>query len=98
MIRRPPRSTLFPYTTLFRSDAKLAQRGGDLLHLLGPPDAVARHALKVVVDHLLPIERRVIVRQRRRDLSSDPRALRGHETFGRERLAALDHHAADHLP
>src|SRR2546430_8624141 len=24
MIRRPPRSTLFPYTTLFRSDAFLA--------------------------------------------------------------------------
>src|SRR3712207_8167071 len=24
MIRRPPRSTLFPYTTLFRSDGKLA--------------------------------------------------------------------------
>src|SRR5438105_11976519 len=24
MIRRPPRSTLFPYTTLFRSSAKLA--------------------------------------------------------------------------
>src|SRR3989442_11073990 len=23
MIRRPPRSTLFPYTTLFRSDAQL---------------------------------------------------------------------------
>src|SRR3989442_8848436 len=28
MIRRPPRSTLFPYTTLFRSD--LVHRGGDL--------------------------------------------------------------------
>src|SRR3712207_8810305 len=26
MIRRPPRSTLFPYTTLFRSDRR---RGGD---------------------------------------------------------------------
>src|SRR5258708_30845843 len=25
MIRRPPRSTLFPYTTLFRSDAPLRQ-------------------------------------------------------------------------
>src|SRR3712207_9448872 len=25
MIRRPPRSTLFPYTTLFRSDADLAE-------------------------------------------------------------------------
>src|SRR2546428_5833208 len=24
MIRRPPRSTLFPYTTLFRSDIRLA--------------------------------------------------------------------------
>src|ERR1043165_8466960 len=29
MIRRPPRSTLFPYTTLFRSDA-----GGIVLELL----------------------------------------------------------------
>src|SRR5260370_5007845 len=26
MIRRPPRSTLFPYTTLFRSSAKWATR------------------------------------------------------------------------
>src|SRR4029079_5386965 len=26
MIRRPPRSTLFPYTTLFRSDQKLRHR------------------------------------------------------------------------
>src|SRR5256885_10830196 len=25
MIRRPPRSTLFPYTTLFRSDRTIAQ-------------------------------------------------------------------------
>src|SRR3712207_8008142 len=30
MIRRPPRSTLFPYTTLFRSDlVGLEVRGGD---------------------------------------------------------------------
>src|SRR5687768_17808170 len=27
MIRRPPRSTLFPYTTLFRSAAACGQRG-----------------------------------------------------------------------
>src|SRR2546422_9018418 len=32
MIRRPPRSTLFPYTTLFRSLAHLLERG--LAHLL----------------------------------------------------------------
>src|SRR3712207_8950899 len=29
MIRRPPRSTLFPYTTLFRSDDHDAVRRGD---------------------------------------------------------------------
>src|SRR3712207_7823705 len=31
MIRRPPRSTLFPYTTLFRSDGGLGEAGA-LLH------------------------------------------------------------------
>src|SRR5439155_6609602 len=40
MIRRPPRSTLFPYTTLFRShderDALLADRGPVRLALLLP--------------------------------------------------------------
>src|SRR3712207_6880472 len=36
MIRRPPRSTLFPYTTLFRSLlVRLAQRGGDEVVVLG---------------------------------------------------------------
>src|SRR2546426_1780807 len=30
MIRRPPRSTLFPYTTLFRSPAHLRLGGPDL--------------------------------------------------------------------
>src|SRR3989441_4183945 len=29
MIRRPPRSTLFPYTTLFRSHANLRASGAD---------------------------------------------------------------------
>src|SRR2546425_7227705 len=35
MIRRPPRSTLFPYTTLFRSNARAGQRGLDQLLLSG---------------------------------------------------------------
>src|SRR5256885_13061497 len=30
MIRRPPRSTLFPYTTLFRSDMHATDRGDSL--------------------------------------------------------------------
>src|SRR3712207_8017359 len=29
MIRRPPRSTLFPYTTLFRSERQPQQRAGE---------------------------------------------------------------------
>src|SRR5438552_17986316 len=33
MIRRPPRSTLFPYTTLFRSDLDIAKtRGLDVVY------------------------------------------------------------------
>src|SRR3712207_8508708 len=41
MIRRPPRSTLFPYTTLFRSEPSSAAgggRGGRLPHSPGGPD------------------------------------------------------------
>src|SRR5258708_35618388 len=40
MIRRPPRSTLFPYTTLFRSRARaLEAKGHDVVHLeIGEPD------------------------------------------------------------
>src|SRR5256885_10292123 len=37
MIRRPPRSTLFPYTTLFRSRLSLARKRG---HLAGVVDQV----------------------------------------------------------
>src|SRR5687768_18001385 len=32
MIRRPPRSTLFPYTTLFRSGSLLGCRGHETVH------------------------------------------------------------------
>src|SRR3712207_1813386 len=35
MIRRPPRSTLFPYTTLFRSAEECRARNGDLLDHVG---------------------------------------------------------------
>src|SRR5256885_10577036 len=32
MIRRPPRSTLFPYTTLFRSDQQLRATSTDMFY------------------------------------------------------------------
>src|SRR3712207_7297519 len=39
MIRRPPRSTLFPYTTLFRSEAAVP---GDVVHAAGGQPAERR--------------------------------------------------------
>src|SRR3712207_8562552 len=58
MIRRPPRSTLFPYTTLFRSDQ-------------GPPPAVRRRADRGGQRHgpAHPRRRRV---QRPRAQDADP--------------------------
>src|SRR2546430_10817698 len=40
MIRRPPRSTLFPYTTLFRSHADLVS--GNFFETLGVQPALGR--------------------------------------------------------
>src|SRR3712207_9103237 len=57
MIRRPPRSTLFPYTTLFRSAPGGRPRrplpgsdahDGAVPHLLLPPDAVVRGELRAL--------------------------------------------------
>src|SRR3546814_11662321 len=48
MIRRPPRSTrtdtLFPYTTLFRSQGALSAAGGDLRQGIGGGEADHRRA------------------------------------------------------
>src|SRR5258705_243250 len=52
MIRRPPRSTLFPYTTLFRSggraDVGVLPRGGDAGRGVDPGLAVFEQAIAVV--------------------------------------------------
>src|SRR5690606_41823768 len=54
MIRRPPRSTLFPYTTLFRSDLVVLRSGGEV-------DAQVAAFEVVVVDG---VEQRVVDEQR----------------------------------
>src|SRR3712207_8383833 len=62
MIRRPPRSTLFPYTTLFRSDSHgliaRPRRGGLLrlrLEMLGPFDAAAAPTQVVLREHAVRV-------------------------------------------
>src|SRR3712207_7977988 len=42
MIRRPPRSTLFPYTTLFRSSGRDLRGGGEAIEAAGEREAGAR--------------------------------------------------------
>src|SRR3712207_8065581 len=64
MIRRPPRSTLFPYTTLFRS----TQQRGDLRAGLGEPEDVVDEEQHVLV--LLVAE---VLRHRQRR-EADPRS------------------------
>src|SRR3712207_9013424 len=51
MIRRPPRSTLFPYTTLFRSTHR--QAGGQLAH--------TGNRVNIAVDEVTPLLKRLAI-------------------------------------
>src|SRR5438034_4019602 len=59
MIRRPPRSTLFPYTTLFRSHSRWRGPGPTVRRNRHAAPRVARHALPVFAARgLRPVLRR----------------------------------------
>src|SRR2546422_9369889 len=76
MIRRPPRSTLFPYTTLFRSRPLLHERLEvlDRRRLLGRPDHYPC---------VLPL----LAFGVRQDAAQDVAGLEGTDVLGGERLA-----------
>src|SRR5256885_11644600 len=70
MIRRPPRSTLFPYTTLFRSVDPSASRGADHRSAAGPGGGV--HGMRS-----LPVSgRRRRAARRQRDRLGDRKSTR----------------------
>src|SRR3712207_9559726 len=59
MIRRPPRSTLFPYTTLFRSEPLALRDAGDVDLVAGGEQVIDRQGLadrevRDVIDAELP--------------------------------------------
>src|SRR3712207_9484893 len=64
MIRRPPRSTLFPYTTLFRSMLKAPFDGMIQERLVGPGDYVAAGDPAVVLVRVHPLRLRLAVPER----------------------------------
>src|SRR3712207_6865123 len=76
MIRRPPRSTLFPYTTLFRSER--ADASGICRRAVGPKDCVREPVLQVAWETKTALDRsrrgasrrQVLPRQPRRDRKS----------------------------
>src|SRR5688572_32541671 len=70
MIRRPPRSTLFPYTTLFRSEQRILQvalgvRGHDRSRKLG---GARRRAIRSAVHR---VGRRDLQRRRSEEHTSE---------------------------
>src|SRR3712207_9134147 len=50
MIRRPPRSTLVPYTTLFRSGVRAAAPGASITAVVNTGDDVTMHGLRICPD------------------------------------------------
>src|SRR3712207_8584717 len=74
MIRRPPRSTLFPYTTLFRSDrlvkAELGREIGDRRLNRGafaglPVGVLPREVSTKSIVHILELAKKVVVLDRK---------------------------------
>src|SRR5256884_9891675 len=58
MIRRPPRSTLFPYTTLFRSDSFV----GELKQELGDMQDIEFRARRIVEHMALALQGSLLMR------------------------------------
>src|SRR2546422_3936972 len=80
MIRRPPRSTLFPYTTLFRSLAARDQRSGGARACVQRDSARGREHHFPTVHHRSP--GRTVMNCWKMMLSSDRKSTRLNSSHG----------------
>src|SRR5205823_9840062 len=87
IVRRPPGSPLFPYTTLFRSAALLGERGGQAGPLRGRVRGAADDPPRAVLGHV--VARRGIGLERH--VGDEPPRAGGHAA------AALEGRAREHL-
>src|SRR3712207_8669275 len=69
MIRRPPRSTLFPYTTLFRSPAMLGDMGS-------AKDVITFHSTYIAPFRTLEVTPLLIDHQARQQAGEDRKSTR----------------------
>src|SRR2546429_1914627 len=84
MIRRPPRSTLFPYTTLFRSTQdeiakRLSVSRASVGRMLDRARKVGLVSINLNADHLNAFE---VSRQLRRTLRADRKSTRLNSSHG----------------
>src|SRR3712207_6988458 len=88
MIRRPPRSTLFPYTTLFRSDRLIVDPGLDF-------GKNTFHSLELVrrLEELTSLRWPVLVAPSRKDVVGETLALAPDQRLDRKSTRLNSSHA-----
>src|SRR3712207_7016337 len=88
MIRRPPRSTLFPYTTLFRSDDALSRR------IDADPDSVERGLAQLVLT-IVELLRQLMERQALRRIDGGTLTEDQVERLGRTFMERSEEHTSE---
>src|SRR6267378_7491522 len=81
MIRRPPRSTLFPYTTLFRSACRRFEGVPLLLHARGARRRADRKSTRLNSSHV-EISYAVFCLKKKKTIHNNTRFVNPNSTFG----------------
>src|SRR5256885_12319784 len=93
MIRRPPRSTLFPYTTLFRSPVEVQTAGGSISKLVRDfpglqvaecdgTDPIDRKSTRLNSSHLVISYAVFCLKKKKKTDDSTCHAHRAHDVVG----------------